>query len=200
VGTDIYGWVEYWDPHIEAWIGVIKLVDLVSARNYELFHWLFGVHKREMWQDFSPIAADRGLPLDASAEAANDYKAAMAAYPEEFYGSTWISWREIQAIDWDEPIEDRIVETVIGKTGNTYEIHGWRSLFLQRHADLVPETVESLHPGQRWTVGDRAFEVVAMKRRDVLEDGWSLLFQLMGVLASRFEDTSHLRWVVWFDG
>lgn len=202
MGTDIYGWVEYWDPYIEAWIGVIKLVDLVSDRNYTLFNWLFGVHKstRTIKGDISPIAAGRGLPPDASADATNDYQAAIAGYPIEYYGVTWVTWREVQAINWDEPIEDRIVESGVGRTGDVYQILHWRSQFLQKHADLVPENAESLYPGQRWTAGEKTYEVVAMRRQDVLEERWGLLFRLMEMLAGRVEDTNYLRWVVWFDG
>jgi hypothetical protein len=200
MGTDIYGWVEYWDPSAERWVGVIKLVPLVSDRNYEFFAWLFGVGRRPdipmRWKD-PPIAAGRGLPPDASDEVAAAYAAAMARFPEEFYGVTWATWREVQTIDWDEPIEDMIVATRVGQPGGVYQ---WRSQFLQHHADLLPDQAESLHPGQRWTAGDKMYEVVAMRRRDVLEECWSLLFRLMQVLASRFEDTDQLRWVVWFEG
>jgi hypothetical protein len=199
VGTDIHGWVEYRHPDLELWIGVIKLAPLLSDRNYPLFAWLFDVHKAfgGMQWDFSPLAARRGLPPDASAEAATEYAAVMAQSPEEVHGTTWISWREVQAIDWDEPIEDMICESRLDRPGGIYS---WRSQFLQHHADLLPDQAESLQPGQRWTVGDQMYEVVAMRRRDVLEEPWELLFRLMVVLASRVEDTDHLRWVVWFDG
>ena len=200
VGTDIHGWVEYWHPDLELWIGIIKLHNLVSYRNYELFVWLFGIGQRPdipMQWDFPPIAARRGLPSDASQEAATDYAADMARYPKEYYGTTWISWREVQTIDWDEPIEDRIVESRLGRLDG---IRQWRTPFLERHADLVPDQTESLRPGLRWTVGDHSYEVVATRRRDVLEQSWELLFRLMEVLQTRIEDTDHLRWVVWFSG
>jgi hypothetical protein len=200
MGVDIHGWVEYWDPYIECWVGVIKLVDLVSDRNYPLFAWLFDIHKAlgAIQWDFSPIAGRRGLPPDASLSAAADYAADMERYPTEYYGATWISWREVQAIDWDEPIEDMIVESRQGRPG--FGISHWRSQFLQSHADLLPDRAESLHPGQCWTAGDKIYEVVASRRRDVLEERWGLLFRLMEVLASSVEDADHLRWVVWFDG
>jgi hypothetical protein len=200
MGTDISGWVEYWDPNAERWVGVIKLVPLVSDRSYELFAWLFGVGRRPdipmRWQD-PPIAAGRGLPPDASDEVAAEHAADLAQFPEEFYGVTWVTWREVQTIDWDEPIEDMIVESRVDRPGGIYH---WCSQFVQHHPDLLPDQAESLQPGQRWTSGDRRYKVVAMRRRDVLEEPWKLLFRLMEVLASQVENTNHLRWVVWFDG
>jgi hypothetical protein len=106
-----------------------------------------------------------------------------------------MTWREVRAIDWDEPIEERIVESWAGRPGGIYH---WRSQFVEHHAELLPVPAGRLHPGQRWTVGDKTYEVVAMRRRDVLEVPWSLLFRLMKVLASNCEDPGQLRWVVWF--
>jgi hypothetical protein len=199
MGTDIHGWVEYWDEDLEMWSSVIRLAPLVSDRNYPLFAWLFDVHKEPggMHWDFAPIAAGRGLPPDASPEAATDYATDTAKYPEEYHGVTWISWREVQSIDWDEPIEDMIVESQLYRPGGIYS---WRSQFMQYHADLLPDQAEKLQPGQRWQMGDKLYEVIAMRRRDVLEERWELLFRLMEMLAPRFETADHLRWVVWFDG
>lgn len=204
MGTDIHGWVEYWDPIVECWIGVIKLGPLVIDRNYEIFAWLFGVRRRPdipmRWND-PPIAAGRGLPPDASNDVASEYSADMARFPKEYYGVTWVTWSEVQAIDWDERIEDRIVESRGDApsspcVGTLY----WRSQFLTTHAALVPTSADALVPGQRWNVGDKVYEVVAMRRRDVLERQWELLFELMETLASRCQDSKYLRLVVWFDG
>jgi hypothetical protein len=68
------------------------------------------------------------------------------------------------------------------------------------HAALVPGSPEALAPGDRWSVEDTDYEVVAMRRRDVLERRWELLFQLMEALSSRLQSADHLRLVVWFDG
>ncbi len=203
MGTDIHGWVEYWHPDIELWIGIIKLHNLVSYRNYELFAWLFGIGRRPdipvRW-DFPPIAAGRGLPTDASQEAATDYAADMARYPKEYYGTTWIRWREVQAIDWDEPVEDVIVESCLNRHGQRVEMRHWRTPFLERHADLLPDQGGSLHPGHRWTAGDTTYAVVATRRRDVLDQSWELLFRLLEALQSQIKDPDHLRLVVWFSG
>jgi hypothetical protein len=205
LGTDIHGWVEYWAQDAELWVSVIRLAPLVSDRNYQLFAWLFGVRRRPdipmRWKD-TPIAANRGLPPDASAEAAADYRNAVARYPKEFYGVTWVTWREVQAIDWDERIEDRIVESRReAQSGqDRVGVLWWRTSFVETHADNLPVPADELAPGQRWVVGDKAYEVVAMRRRDVFERQWVLLFELMEILARHCEDSDHLRLVVWFDG
>jgi hypothetical protein len=203
MGTDIHGWVEYWHPDLERWIGVIKLAPLVCDRNYELFAWLFGVRRRPdipmRWQD-PPLAVGRGLPADASSEVASEYATDTARLPTEYYGATWVSWREVQTIDWDEPIEDRIVASrrdALGQKqpGGTL---WWRSQFVAAHADRVPGSPEALAPGDSWSIEDTDYEVVAMRRRDVVDHRWELLFQLMEALSSRLQSTDHLRLVVWF--
>jgi hypothetical protein len=203
MGTDIYGWVEYWHPDLECWIGVIKLAPLVSDRNYELFAWLFGVRRRPdipmRWQD-RPLAAGRGLPADASSEVASEYASDTARFPTEYYGTTWASWREVQEIDWDEPIEDRIVASrrdALGQKQSSGTLW-WRSQFVAAHADLVPASAEGLAPVDSWSVEDTDYQVVAMRRRDVVDHRWELLFHLMEALSSRLQSADHLRLVVWF--
>ncbi len=99
MGTDIRGWVEVRHADVDVfmnevfWFAVIDLVGLVS-RNYSMFGSLFGVRNHA---DFQPIAAGRGLPPDPSpavrAEAMNS---------SDFHSHTWVSWRELKAVDWDE--------------------------------------------------------------------------------------------------
>jgi hypothetical protein len=62
-----------------------------------------------MRRDFPPIAAGRGLPEDAFSEAIMEYADVVARYPTEIYGARWVTLSEIQAINWGEPIESRIV-------------------------------------------------------------------------------------------
>jgi hypothetical protein len=201
LGTDIHGWVEYWDPVPEEWTGVIKLDRLLGDRNYEIYAWLFGVRRRPdipMRWDFQPIAAQRGLPLDASRESVEEHTRHISQYPDEFFGESWVTWSEMQAINWDEPIEDRVIarRQDEGFGGTLY----WRSQFVQKYAAILPGGVEALRPGQQWTAGGIAYEVAAMRRRDVLEDDWELLFCWMRALADRRGGGSNVRLVAWFDG
>src|SRR5690348_14309636 len=106
MGTDIYVWVEYWNPTPEWWSSAIRINSLLGDRNYEVYSWLFGVCRRPdipMRWDFPPRAAERGIPQDASHEAAADYADITKRFPQAVFGASWITWREIQAIDWDEP-------------------------------------------------------------------------------------------------
>lgn len=198
MGTDIYGWVEFRNPVSEQWDSIIKLDSLLGDRNYEVFAWLFGIcrkHDMPVLRDFAPIAAERGLPPDVSDDAATEYADISQRIPQEIFGATWISWREIQAIDWDEPVENRIIETYNDKPGG--ETVYWHSQLFRKHADAVAGTPGALTPGQRWAVNDHRYEVVATRRRDALERDWALLFRLMEALAGRYGDES-VRMVVWF--
>ncbi|MFF1453735.1 hypothetical protein ACFVYF_37210 [Streptomyces sp. NPDC058274] len=49
---------------------------------------------------FRPLAEERGLPGDAS----DGVRAEVTAYggPEDVHGTTWITWAELSAADWDE--------------------------------------------------------------------------------------------------
>lgn len=200
MGTDISGWVEYWSPDSESWVGIIKLAPLVSDRNYELFGWLFGVPGRtnamRLWNG-PPVAARRGLPTDACQEAGAEYTDAVTEYPDEFYGATWISWREIQAAGWDERIEDRVLESRTDTPERTRAFY-WRDDFLQAKPDIAAQ-VRALQPGQSLAVGDKIYRVRTMRRRDILEPEWELLFRLIEMLEARIGNPEHLRLVVWFN-
>lgn len=198
MGTDVYGWVEFRNPVSEQRDSIIKLDSLLDDRNYEVFAWLFGICRKQdipMRWDFVTVAFERGLPPDVSDDAATEYADISQRIPQEAFGATWISWREMQTVDWDEPIEDRIIETYNDKPGGGTVY--WRSQFLRKHANAVPGTPDSLTPGQRWAVNDHRYEVVATRRRDVLEPNWTLLFRLMETLADKYGDES-VRMVVWF--
>lgn len=173
------------------------MAPLLGDRNYEVYSWLFGVCRRPdipMRWDFPPMAAERGLPPDASREAAAEYADHIARFPTEIHGASWATLSEMLAIDWDEPIEDRVIESRRGQQVSEY----WRSQLRPKRADIVAGHIETLRPGQRWTEGDTTYEVVAMRRRDALEHEWALLFRLMETLASRWNDASGVRMVVWF--
>ncbi|WP_406287986.1 hypothetical protein [Embleya sp. NBC_00896] len=102
MGTDIHGFVECrtWRPgravgEVE-WCAAIDLSLLGLNREYEVFDCLFGVRASGHWR---PVAADRGLPSDASTTT----RAELADRCDVAFGSTWLDWPEVTAIDWDEP-------------------------------------------------------------------------------------------------
>lgn len=200
MGTDIHGWVEVKSPLSEAWSGVINLGTLLGDRNYDLYRWLFGVR---MWSysgatPVKPLAPQRGLPPDVSQEAKTDYEAAKGAFPKEFHSVTWITWAEMQSINWDEQIEDRVIERKKTQPPGT-GAESWESAFIARHTDRYQGHETELQPGYTWVEGDIEYKVVKTIRRDVIEEDWLLLFKMLEVLASRYDDDS-IRLVVWFDG
>lgn len=111
MGTDIYGWVEAADSRNYppgTWTGVIRIHGFVG-RTYGMFGSLFG-HRNE--DGFRPIAADRGFPAGLSRELREFEDVNPNSYG---VGATWLSWRDIAAIDWDE--EGTIAHPIPTKQG-----------------------------------------------------------------------------------
>lgn len=80
------------------WKAAARLDCLNTTRDYDAFGCLFGVMNLA---GFRPAAADRGLPADASELVRQQHRALYQ--PARW--TTWVSWAEIAAIDWDEPAE-----------------------------------------------------------------------------------------------
>lgn len=199
MGTDIHGWVEVQSKATDSWFPVIDVSSLVD-RNYTLFSWLFGmklVGVKNRASDIKPLAPGRGLPQDVSEGAKADYEDAISKFPQEFHSATWITWAEIQSINWDEVVEDRILRFRIGKPANTW-VESWKDDFLEVYADHWQGDADDLKPGHTWEHGQYSYRVEATRRRDVLEGGWALLFRLLEVLATSY-DANDIRMVVWFD-
>lgn len=193
MGIDIRGWIEVHSPLSEVWSGAVR-VSTLADRNYEVFA-LFGIRQR---RDFPPVAARRGLPNDVSAEAKTDYEAAITAYPREFHSPTWLSWAELQSVDWNERVDDRVLEWQKGWSPGV-RVERWKANFLEHHSDRLPEGAGDLRAGQTWEQSDNVYQVEETRRSDVLEGGWILLFRLMEVLADKYTSDG-VRMVVWFDG
>jgi hypothetical protein len=200
VGTDIHGWVECWDFTAEHWTGVIKLHAIIANRNPEVFAWLFGVRWNAdipLHRDLPPVAAERGLPADVSYDTAHSYAETVSILPKEYFGATWVSLAEVQAIDWDQPIEERITASQQGQY--PFGTQSRRSEFVEHHPDLLAGPADMLRPGMAWTMGDMEYTVDAMRRRDALKPDWQVLFRMMDALATRWTDgSSFVRLVVWF--
>lgn len=58
---------------------------------------LFGVRNSF---GFRPVAEDPGFPDDASVGLSSDY--AVYAGPGDTFGTTWVTWAEVTAVDWQE--------------------------------------------------------------------------------------------------
>jgi hypothetical protein len=100
MGTDITGWIEAKRPYDETgeWQLVLDLSWLYDNRDYDAFGCFFGIKN---YAQFRPIAAERGLPSDAS-QLVKQYASAES---NGVFGHTWMSWQEIKQIDWEEQSE-----------------------------------------------------------------------------------------------
>ncbi|MFI7706599.1 hypothetical protein [Nonomuraea sp. NPDC049480] len=208
MGTSIHGFVECrtWTRGLDiderAWCAAISLSMLGVTRDYDAFDCLFGVRSSGNWR---PIAADRGLPLDASETA----RAELAEWGEAAFGVTWLSWDEVTAIDWDEPalhptdiaqyrkLPDRTLELV------------YRSVWSRRFARVSgvdtltvdPEQIPVLwDEGTEWRAGDTVFRVERATRRHLVPpDGlWHAVWTVMRALAHVHGDEA-VRLVAWFE-
>ncbi|HET6356874.1 hypothetical protein [Streptomyces sp.] len=208
MGTDISGFVECraWHLHEEeedaVWRAAIDLFFLNITRNYDAFGCLFGIRN---YANFRPLAAERGRPVDAS-ETVRSELDALAAWPDQAFGTTWITWTELKTVDWDEPAElpdSRIHQ--YRQTSDGLKLVGkasWDARFAQalklpqRPSDPPPTWPE----GTEWLIGDTLFRSETLRRRDaVREDGeWKPVWTVMETLASQHGD-DNVRLVVWFD-
>jgi hypothetical protein len=84
-------------PGVDTWYPVIAASILVG-RNSDAFGCLFGAaFRRDM---FAPIAAGRGLPDNVSTRVKEE--AAKYDQVDGFVWPTWVSWAELDRVDWDD--------------------------------------------------------------------------------------------------
>ncbi|KUN24929.1 hypothetical protein AQJ23_19755 [Streptomyces antibioticus] len=79
------------------WQAAIDLDLLNTGNAYDALACLFGVRNSF---GFRPLAEARGLPEDAS-EGLRERFAGWGG-PDSAWGTTWITWAELQTVDWDE--------------------------------------------------------------------------------------------------
>lgn len=193
MGIDLSGWVEVRQPYQgitppppEKWQGVIK-ADNVADRSYDMFGCLFGVGN---YANFIPVVELRGLPDTISDEAGDDF------LRWETFAQSWITWREIKEIDWDQ-------DAVDGKP-HRYERAEDGKLVIRDKSVPNPVDKAAGHSGDvegdTWERGGFVYKVERISRREVLDSrpDWQLLFDLMARLAAEYGDDG-VRLVVWFD-
>lgn len=106
MGTDIHGFAEVFYPAKNEWFAVIDL-DESLTRNYDMFGRLFGVQNNK---SYHPIAANRGLPANAS------YLAKQEAEADEAIGcchsKSWVSYHELDSsqFEWWQEFWLRLTE------------------------------------------------------------------------------------------
>ncbi|MFJ8007365.1 hypothetical protein [Streptomyces fagopyri] len=207
MGTDISGFVECRAWHLNeededsVWRAAIDLFFLNITRNYDAFGCLFGVRN---YANFPPLAADRGLPADAS-ETVRVELDQLAEWPDQAYGTTWITWTEIKEVDWGEPTasaDSRLHQ--YRRTPDGLRLTGkfaWSSRFAQTVGlpAQVPGEVQEWPEGSEWLIGDTLYRSEKLRRRDAVpETGeWKPVWTVMEALASQHGD-DNVRLVVWF--
>ncbi|MGW0786384.1 hypothetical protein [Streptomyces sp. NPDC002913] len=199
MGTDIYGFIEcrhgysgdgdpapFWQPAIE-------LDLLYDNRDYTAFGSLFGV--RNHHGALEPLAPGRGLPEDTSDTVARAHLG---------HGTTWISWAELAAADWDEETAepDAYLHLYRRPAPGDPWVFEERSLPVDRFAELSgrtpPPDGRGWPAGTEWEDGDVLFRIEPLTRRQTLHPGtWAPVLTVMRVLAERHGATC-VRLVVWF--
>lgn len=181
------------------------MTDLLD-RDTDMFGCLFGVQN---FANFRPVAPARGLPPHLSPEAAGGTAQSQGqGEGSGFLGATWVSWAELDWIDWDERAEapDGRVHKYVrdergglryaGKAFYARDLARRLGLSLAEFLDRPPAFPE----GTAWEIGGTLYRVETLTRRRALAASrrWPLLFALMRELAAHFGGYG-ARLVVWFD-
>ncbi|MEW2259803.1 hypothetical protein [Streptomyces sp. NPDC047869] len=85
------------DDEDAIWHAAVDLFLLNTGNAYDALACLFGVRNSF---GFRPLSEGRGLPDDASDSVRGVFSSRVEAQGP--YGTTWISWAELAAVDWDE--------------------------------------------------------------------------------------------------
>ncbi|MFF4223765.1 hypothetical protein ACX9I7_18460 [Streptomyces sp. L500] len=209
MSTDIYGCIEVRHPcadedwyEWEPWQRAMDLSPLYSGQDYAAFGCLFGVRDYMGWE---PLAADRGLPADASTAIREEFEQAQAL-DAAVNSPTWVSWEELDQAELDLSPEG-VHGVLIVREGGTPYIEAryvvrdqWPAEFVERHG-TPPMGADPLGaPYGEWASGTTKFSYQRFTRRDVLGPGtgWEHVFAVMRALADRFGGDG-VRLVVYFD-
>jgi hypothetical protein len=193
MGTDLVGWVELYSPHSEVWSNVLR-IDALDNRNYELYEWLFGVKNR--LRSVQPVAANRGAPPNPAVGTESEYLTDITRFPQEYFGLTWICWTEVKAIDWDAPLDDRVLELRKNHLNDSWQ-ESWKSAFVQRDSDAWNARPDDLSPGKQWEYRESYYRIEHTTGRDLWRGGWDVLWDMIEALAAKY-GSENVRLVVWF--
>ena len=186
MGVNIRGWIEFRDAALDESLGEVDWHGVVDVghflpRNTNVFGCLFGIKNPS---HFVPIAANRDVPADASEQVKADTRE-----QDWCFGHTWISWRELTQIDWDESVINAFVRRY--KKDENGE---WKS-----DGGFIPGPPFEYIEGASWQEGDTWNVIERISRADAVEGTFDLTFDLMKRLAQDY-GAEFVRLVVWFDG
>jgi hypothetical protein len=122
----------------------------------------------------------------------------------EAFGTSWISWAEIKAIDWEEPAEqpDARIHWYEQAEDGSLVYKGkaaWDRDFAEAVGHSLIEGVfgaRTWPEGQEWKIKGKIYRSERLRRKDVLSS-WKAAFQVMEALASNYGDDG-VRMIVWF--
>lgn len=209
MGIDISGFIEVrpwatWPdlPSEIEWEAAARLDCLYVNRDYDAFGCLFGVMNMA---GFRPLAQERGLPADVSAQVRDEH---TALGEHDGLWPTWIGWSEILAIDWDEPAEHadarlhRYERQDDGPWRFTSKSAWSREAFEAQGIPAPPPGSDApiWSEGSQWTRGDVQYRAERLTRREAIPIGsqWDPLWEAMALYAKLHGD-EQCRLVVWFD-
>ena len=159
MGTDIAGAIECRLPGTDSemegrrgWQFAIDLGLLYDERDYDSFGCLFGV---ENFANFAPIATPQGMPDDAS----GDVLQAIAEFGEEAFGATWVTWAELNAIDWEEPAEHPDGRIHLYRRDGDELIFESKAAWDRDFATVVGYSITEAVPGRYWWPEGQEWEV-----------------------------------------
>ncbi|MGC0317068.1 hypothetical protein [Kitasatospora acidiphila] len=209
MGTDIYGGIEVRDPHAdedwyewEPWRLAMDLYPLFDGRNYTAFGFLFGVRNYDGWQ---PVAANRGLPEDASAKLRQEYEQARTI-DAAVHAPSWVSWAELDRIDMSAtpagPGGVLIVHNSMSPSLQTwYGVRDrWPSPVLDRFGTPPLGATPADAAYGRWDVESTRLSYRRPTAADAVGPGtgWEHVFAVMRALSARFGEHG-VRLVAYFD-
>ncbi|MFJ5234210.1 hypothetical protein ACIQBJ_30440 [Kitasatospora sp. NPDC088391] len=213
MATDIYGCIEVRDPNSdedwfewEPWQRCMDLSPLFDGRhNYEALALLFGVRNYQQWE---PLAGQRGLPVDVSAAVRADFEEAERM-DAAVHSPTWVSWAELAQVDLTaSPVGLRGVVVLRDPAGPYPHLERWFWIgeqwgseeLLQRMGPRVDGRSPAELPFGEWSVGTAEVSYRPFVLGDAIGPGtgWEHVFAVMAALAGRFGGAG-VRLVVYFD-
>ena len=189
MSTSIRGWIEIYVPNIEEWAAIVE-ISLLVEQNYNAYGCLFGVRNRI---NFAPIAAGRGVPADAS----DVFKSEIKDIEDHNYPS-WITFNEIEAMDWEESVVDAYVHVYKKLENGEYAT--------SPSAGYIPNKPFNRQVGDVWVADGKdariydngeLHKVERITRRDALR-AFQVVFDIMAILAKQ-NGSENVRLAVWFD-
>jgi len=116
MGTDIHGWVENrYSTRPDKWWRVLDISTIVR-RNYTLFARLFGVHNS---LNLPSVAPSRGLPDNVDEQVKEEYDAMQP----DSHSASYITWPEIEQINWEEEYTCLQVDAFLSRTRGVQLTH-----------------------------------------------------------------------------